>query len=268
MFAEGERLCVAGGMTGIPGSNREVLKSTSCYNFTAGAWIEVAPLNYERYFASSAVDADGNWYVFGGYDAQGVLVAVTERYDATNDEWQVLVPAYSVVPTRAWSRGAFVGNDLWIVGGETINQGILNMIQRVTLFRGTEFNYLPLISESGNESQKNNTMATATSIVFPSSVADRFYTPFDDVNIYAFTVPAPRQPVTIWLNQNNSSAQFDLAVYTDNKALLAVNRQPGNVKSLTLDLNPGRYYVAVERASPQVGLEPPTNMYTLSIGPG
>ena len=104
-------------MGGDPGTSRDALSSTSCFNIDQETWSDFAPLNQARYFASSAVDSRGNWYVFGGYDDSDNIVAITERYDSNTNQWLVMNPGYSVVPPRAWSRGDFVGNKLWIIGG-------------------------------------------------------------------------------------------------------------------------------------------------------
>lgn len=261
-----DHLCVAGGMGGTPGSNRETLNSTYCFNTNLGTWSVFASLNYERYFASSAVDAQGNWYVFGGYDNSDNLVGITERYDATTNQWVVLGPGYSVVPPRAWSRGAYVGNTLWIVGGEIVNQNVVNIVQRAVLFRGSSVRYLPILNGQQENSRKNDTPATARELAFPTSILDRLYTPFDIVNFYSFDVPSPRQPVRIRLDQLGSGNHLDLVLYTDNKGIEATSRQPGTItEDITLPLDPGRYYIAVERVFPLVGDDPHPGQYLLQV---
>ncbi len=264
-----DHLCVAGGMGGIPGTDREALNSTYCYNISLGAWSEFAPLNYARYFASSAVDALGNWYVFGGYDNSDNLIGITERYDRQTDEWVVLGPGYSVVPTRAWSRGAYVGNTLWIIGGEIVDQNVVNIVQRTVLFRGSHLNYLPVFTSQHGNSRRNDTPNTARQLSYPTSVFDRFYTPFDIVNFYSFDVPSPNQLVRIRLDHLGSSNHLDVVLYSNNKGIEATSRQPGTVtEDFTLPLNAGRYYIAVERTFPLVGDDPHSGQYLLQVLPG
>jgi N-acetylneuraminic acid mutarotase len=261
-----DHICVAGGMGGSPGSNRETLNSTYCFNVNLGTWSQFASLSFERHFASSAVDAQGNWYVFGGYDDAGNLVGVTERYDRLSDQWIVLGASYSVVPPRAWSRGAYVGNTLWIIGGEISNQNVVNIVQKAVLFRGSQLNYLPILSSQEGVSQRNDTVATARELAFPASILDNFYTAFDIVNFYSFDVPAPRQPVRIRLDHLGSSNHLDLVLYTDNKGIEAISRQPGTVtEDITVALDPGRYYLAVERTFPLIGQDPSSGQYLLQV---
>jgi hypothetical protein len=261
-----DHLCVAGGMGGDPGTNRETLGSTYCFDTEVGNWSQFASLNYPRYFASSAVDAQGNWFVFGGYDELGNLIGITERYDADTDTWTVLGPEYSVVPPRAWSRGAYVGNTLWIIGGEIVNENVVNLVQKTLLFKGLTSRFLPLVAGMPGDQQRNDTMATAQELTFPASVFDNFYTPYDTVNIYAFDVPSPRQPVRLRLDHLAANNHLDLVLYTDNKSIEATSRQPGMLtEDLTVELEPGRYYLAVERTFPLLGEDPDPGQYLLQV---
>ncbi|HSG19067.1 MAG TPA: hypothetical protein VLE70_22435, partial [Anaerolineae bacterium] len=168
-----DHLCVAGGMGGDPGTSRDALSSTSCFNIDQETWSDFAPLNQARYFASSAVDSRGNWYVFGGYDDSDNLVAITERYDSNTNQWLVMNPGYSVVPPRAWSRGDFVGNKLWIIGGEISNPQVLNMAQWAEFpsFGNSDLldasTYLPLVSNTVARDNYYDTFQTARVIPYP-----------------------------------------------------------------------------------------------------
>lgn len=261
-----DHLCVAGGMGGTPGENREVWESTYCFNTSLGTWSEFAPLNRERYFASSAVDNQGNWYVFGGYDNSDNLVGIMERYDARTNKWIVLNPGFSVVPTRAWSRGAYVGDILWIIGGEIVNQSVTNLVQKTELFRGSHVYYFPVLTDGLEADTGHDTFATADPLSFPAAVRDRFLTPLDMVNIYGFDVPAPRQPVRIKLEHLNSGYELDFVLYTANKGFVAASRQPGTItEDITIDLSPGQYFLAVERIIPLAGFDPPPKDYRLQL---
>lgn len=262
-------LCVAGGMGGEPGTSREVQNSTNCFNISQGTWSEEAPLNYARYFASSAVDSQGNWYVLGGYDESDNLIGITERYDRQTNEWTVLGPSFSVVPPRAWSRGAYVGSTLWIIGGEIANESVVNFVEKAILFKGSMPFYLPVFANLQDNGRGYDTFATARRVSFPVSVFDQFNGAYDMVNIYGFDVPSPRQPVRITLNPQSSGNHLDLALYTYNKRLEAFSRQPGTItEQLTVTLDPGRYFIAVERIFPLVGEQPNPGQYLLQVFPG
>ena len=277
-----EHLCVAGGIGKNGNGSRQTLASTACYDPYGRSWSEgFAPLTYARYFASSAVDSRGNWYVFGGYNESGNTVPFTERYDPNKDEWIPLLAPYNVGnasnpddfanPPRAWSRGAFVGDNLWIVGGETKNQRALPIVQWVELVfikhSGTPVAHLPLIIKS-DPNRRYDTFQTARTIPFPSSITDRFYGADDYVNIYDFVVPAS-QNVNIKLIHLAAGNWLDLVVYDDNKLWIAEGKEFGTAnENITRWLPAGRYFVAVKRILPRPGVNPTSAQYQLSVGPG
>lgn len=273
-----KHLCVAGGIGGNPGTTREILGSTECYRINQGSqgtWSELGSLTYPRYFASSAVDPYGNWYVFGGYDETGKPIPFTERYDAAADEWVPLSAPLNVIPARAWTRGAYVGNDLWIVGGEAEHQQVVNVVQRTELVTlpwpdlPTAL-WLPLVSSQEIVSgRRYDTFATARNLPYNSSVQDRFYTADDLVNIYRFYVPST-QRVRLQLIHLGSGNSLDLVVYTENKGWVAEGRQPGTINENVVPSGPlsaGTYFVAVERIFPLPGFDPSSNSYLLVVGP-
>ena len=261
-------------MGGTPGTNRDALSSTSCYDINGRSWSDFAPLNYERYFASSAVDPQGNWYVFGGYDDADNPVPFTERYDSKRDQWHVSGPEYSVVPPRAWSRGAFAGNNLWIIGGEISNPQVLNIAQWAEFPFITRvespaaLSHLPLVFKPAPRQIGNDTFQSASTIPFPGSVTDRFRTPLDTVNIYEFVVPRD-QYVNINLVPLAAGNTLDIVLYTDNKGTVVKGLGPSTGKlNINERLPAGRYFVAVERIFPLPGFNPTSAQYRLSVGPG
>jgi hypothetical protein len=155
---------------------------------------------------------------------------------------------------------------LWIIGGEIEDDRVVNIVERVMLFRGANVTYLPFVSVQEGGSRQNDTPATARELGYPTSIFDRLYSPFDVVNFYGFDVPSPRQPVRIRLDHVGSGNHLDLVLYTENKGVEAVSRQPGTVpEDFTLVLDPGRYYIAVERIFPLVGDDPFPGQYLLQV---
>jgi N-acetylneuraminic acid mutarotase len=268
-----DHLCVAGGIDGTPGTSLDASSSTSCFNIDLGTWSDFAHLNRARYFASSAVDPQGNWYVFGGYDDSDNLVAITERYDSKTDQWLVMNPSYSVDTPRAWSRGDFVGNILWIIGGEIGSPQVPKMAQWAEFppFGISDLldasSYLPLVSNTIARESHYDTFQTARAIPFPGSVTDRFLTTHDIVNIYDFVVPFD-QNVKISLVHLDAGNQLDIVLYK-NKGEVA--RGPfASTGNLSIDewLGAGRYFVAIERHQPPPGANATSAQYQLSVGPG
>jgi hypothetical protein len=274
-----DHLCVAGGMGGVPGTSRDVLNSTLCYDIDLGTWSEFASLNYARYFATSAVDSAGNWYILGGYDHAGNPLAFTERYDRVNDQWVPLEASFNVGianpsdpqafanPPRAWSRGAYVGTTMWIVGGEARSQQVINLVQRATLFRGNEPTYMPVVKSETGFGRRYDTFSTAGALAYGGLREGRFLTTDDIVDIYRFHVPWSQQ-IRIRLTHLGQGNELDLVVYDDDKSHVISGRQPGTAtEELTVWLSAGTYFAAVERVFPILGINPSSAKYLLQVGP-
>jgi len=158
---------------------------------------------------------------------------------------------------------------MWLIGGEIVDQNVVNIVQRALLFRGTYVRYLPFVNGQEGDGQRNDTPATAREMAYNTTIFDRLYTPFDIVNFYSIDVPSPRQPVRIRLDGLGSGNHLDLVLYNDNKAMETSSRQPGtNTEDFTLMLDPGQYYIAVERVFPLVGDDPYPGQYMLQVFPG
>ncbi len=278
-------LCVAGGMGEDPiiSGARFVFSSVECLDIDKfGTWSEIAPLNYPRYFAESAVDNFGNWYVFGGYDADGDVVAVTERYDPDNKVWIPLQVQYDLGvldpqftsqetrPPRAWPRGGFVGKQLYAIGGEDIRQRALNLTERVALENPRvrslpEAGRLPLVFKESPLGETDDTFATATFIGLNVSRRDRFVRIDDTVDVWRFDVPSTRN-ITIRLSPLKSNNELDLYLYTFNKSFVGASTQPGSRDEfISRTLSPGTYFAVVERVYPPPGVNPDSREYEIVI---
>ncbi|UCG25414.1 MAG: hypothetical protein JSW55_05315, partial [Chloroflexota bacterium] len=186
-------------------------------------------------------------------------------------------PQVFTSPPRAWPSGAFVGHNLWIVGGETSIGGdpgsrqVLNIVQWAEFIfprqsTSTDY-YLPQVY-SDYPDDINDTFQTARQIPFGGSIKDRFFTAFDYVNIYDVVVPVS-QNVNIKLVHLADGNSLDIVVYTDNKSWVAEGRKPGTAnENITRWLPAGHYFVVVERDWPPLGVDPTSAQYRLSVGPG
>lgn len=268
-------LCVAGGLTtGIDGDGEPVtilLTDAECYNpNSAGGWIATEPLNFPRYNAGSAIGPDGNWYVFGGMDVAGA-VAETEVYDPPTNSWRLLDSSYSLGgrptdPARDWPAGEFVGNDLWVFGGNDFpERRAISSYKRITL----PLNQVPLANRlllpfaaSGGDF---NFLDSADPLAINTSITARFVDSKQFYNAYYFDwFEFVRGSVR--LQNIPSDSNFNVLVYDSQKRLLGQGDDAlfGGEKFVDLTLAPGRYYILVERLSP-TGVPDPNDYYTLVL---
>lgn len=263
----GNTICVVGGI----GTGLVLLPTGECLN-TASAtatWQSSIPaLNEPRYGAGSAIGSDGNWYIFGGSDANHQAISSIEKYDPRNPGagWQKLTVNYDLgasegVLERAWPRGGFVGNHLWAIGGNATEATYpaISLIER--LFLGPQIEYLPFIGET--DVVGDDTIATADRVGFNNTITSNFNVQLDYFDTYYFDLPTTDQ-INVKLSQIPSGSDYNIQVYDDNKLLWGTGVHLGNVdENVQLTLNPGRYYVVVERVSP-FGI-PNTANYKLRI---
>lgn len=150
----GEKLCVAGGIN----VNHQALTQAECFDLNTNTWNAIPSMNLPRFNATSAVGPDGRWYVFGGTSPTVMSIAPIDVYDPTTNNWTLLespydlgVPNDPLRPPRAWQAGGFIGESLWVFGGErdtgSFNQGIsLATIERIlSLNTPPQRTYLPFI---------------------------------------------------------------------------------------------------------------------------
>ncbi|HEX6383162.1 MAG TPA: pre-peptidase C-terminal domain-containing protein [Anaerolineae bacterium] len=252
------RVCVIGGIS----ANNLLLPNGECYRPGTGAWQPIAPLKFARYGAGSAVGPNGKWYVFGGTDAEGA-VPETEVYDPLADTWTVLDVTYDLggsmnIPARAWPRGGFVGNTLWVVGGHaTISQfPVLSLIQKLTVFPYDLF--IPFARQAGTSPSDDN-FSQARPLALNVPQQRNFDNQADYFDVYYFDLGSPTA-VTASLTKIPLGSNYDLALYGSNKVLWGKSTNPGNLnEAIGLILNPGRYYVMVKRVFPAAGDPDPAN---------
>lgn len=267
-------LCVAGGLThGVDDENEPVLvllTAGECFNPASGVWQPTGDLNFPRYNAGSAIGPDGNWYIFGGLDANGG-VPETEVYDAQSNTWRVLGGEFVLGgsaqnPARVWPRGAFWGNNLYVFGGNTPpnENRVISSAERMTL--GVDAMPLanrimfPLATMSGAE----NFLVGSTPLHLNVPVAGNFVESTQFFNGYFFDWPTFGKAIVHLVNVSDQS-NLVLSVLDIHKTRLVKESVPitGNV-TVSRTLLPGRYFVVVERAFPR-DMPDPNQVYQLIL---
>lgn len=254
-------VCVAGGLTTGTDSEGEpvtiLLTDGACYNPNrGGSWSKTGPLNFPRYNAGSAIGPDGNWYVFGGMDVSGA-VPETEVYDPVSNAWRLLDSSHSLGgrpndPARAWPVGAFVGNDLWVFGGNDFpERRVISSFKRITMaaFQVPLPNriLLPLSTAEGG----SNFLATASPLALNAPATGSFAESEQFYNAYYFDWFAFGR-ASVRLSNIPSDSNFNVLVFDSQKRLLGQGDVfYGGEKNVDLTLAPGRYYVLVQRVFPK-----------------
>ncbi len=270
-------LCVAGGLSnGTDGSGNAIivlLTGGECYNPASGVgWQATGPLNFPRYNAGSALGPDGNWYIFGGIDAQGNGVPEIEVFDPVANSWRLLPGDFawggrpSTNPTPEWPRGAFWGENLYVLGGNVPHENrVISAVDRLNIGTGhvpaANRALLPFLTMVGAE----NLLANALPIGVNATAYGNFreYKQFFDP--FYFDWPAFGR-VTVRLRRIPGDSNFNIAVYDANKVQRGESNraQYGGEKVVSLTLLPGRYFIVVERIFPK---DPPDarDVYELSV---
>lgn len=259
---QGRQVCVAGGLTRLERDPEEdlaaVVSNVECYNIVTQQWTTRAAMNFPRFSAGGAVGPDGRWYVFGGINSQLNTVSLTEVYDPATDTWEVLDSRYSVRrPGRAWVRGAFASNGLWIFGGEQIPGNLVVPLVERLAAPGTG-TWLPIAhSNSGLPLEPNDTLEEAMPIGLGQTVAHTFGDHDDFFDVFVFNAPV-RDEYIATLTQIPAEHDYDVYIYSRNKLLVGHSDNIGNQdeSAVTFTLDPGNYYVMVLRAFGEPGGEP------------
>jgi len=266
-------LCVAGGLApGQDGDGEAVivlLTGGECFNPATGIWQPIANLNFPRYAAGSAVGPDGNWYVFGGLDGNGG-VPETEMYDPNTNTWIVLGGEYSLGgppqnPPRVWPRGAFWGDTLYVFGGNTPppENRVISSVDRMTIAAPPAANriMLPLSTTSATSSF----LANGTQLHLNIPVSGNFVESTQFFNGYYFDWPVFGRAVLSLTNVPDDS-NLTVTLYNIHKA-----RQTGSEgepltgdKVISRTLEPGRYFVVIERVTPG-DMPDPNQIYHLVL---
>lgn len=252
---QGPLVCVAGGIGKISDNEAVLLRSAECYNLANNTWSEIAPLNAARFSSGSAVGPDGRWYVFGGATVTGTgddqtfsPVTATEVYDPVSDTWTVLDSRYSVdEPGRAWPRGVFVGDTLWIFGGETVPDAqVVPLIE--ALYLPQKGSFVPAIFNAGSTIEPNDTFDNAVPIALQQTLQGDFAAVDDFFDVYRFYAPTPGVYQVI-VTSIPDGHNYDVYAYNANKYRVGYGESLGNLDELarTLPLVPGYYYAVVVR---------------------
>ncbi|MGW8319128.1 MAG: Kelch repeat-containing protein [Candidatus Promineifilaceae bacterium] len=269
-------VCVAGGIGADESGGPILLSSGECQNVGSGQWNYVTgPLNYPRYFAGSAVDTEGNWYIFGGTDQNGNSVFVTERYDAQTNSWIALdvrsdlgitdpSTQQEIRPARSWPRGGFVGQTLWAFGGQrntSSGDEVLNLVEE--LFIPTKESYLSIVNSQNIPGEPDDTFENARILPLNVPVQDSFVRRNDQFDVFATYLPSPRA-LFVRFNQPEPNNRYRVSVYSSSKVWLGSVTNVGTAEaSLLLTLQQGSYYTVVERIFPSAGLPPTGQPYQI-----
>jgi hypothetical protein len=272
-------LCVVGGVSSDIGGDPVLPSSGHCYNTSSGQWdVTTAPLNYPRYFAASAVDPAGNWYIYGGTDGFGESVGPTEMFDPVTRSWILMDVRYDLGtsdridptrPARAWPRGGFVGQFLYAIGGHrntSSGDRIINLVEKA--FIPFKRIYEPITSHMYPAGEPDDTFATARPMGFNFPYRYGFDAVDDYNDVFSFNITSPRN-VTVRLYDMRRPDDFDLVLYdgtNGSKLWLASSRNIGALdEHLALSLSQGTYYVVVERIYPPPGSEPTGGTYVIQV---
>ncbi len=269
-------LCVVGGLTtGVDVSGQSIivlLTTGECYNPATGTdWQPTGSLNFPRYNAGSAIGPDGNWYVFGGLDAQGNGVPEVEVYDPLANAWRVLDSDFSwggrpIDPPFDWPRGAFWRDNLYVFGGNTPReQRVVSTVDRLNVGSGIAWapyrSLVPIAPKIGSD----NLLIWATYLPLNGPLSGNFVLSDQFYNAYYFDWPAFGR-ATIRLGNIPSDSNFNIAVYDAGKVLRGQSNPAlyGGEKTVQVTLMPGRYYVVVQRIFPK-DLPNSDDFYSLGV---
>ena len=256
-------VCAAGGIA----ANNVLLNDTECFDGNQWQSIGTGNLNFPRYYAQSDVGPDGRWYMWGGINAQGFGVAEIEVFDPATLSWNVLEPRHDLeAPTRAWASGGFVGDVLWVIGGETAPGSlVVNQVEHLLIPQFlSEETYLPFLQGRFPGLEPHDTFAQAVPLYNDVVRYLNFGNAEDFFDMYYFDLAIP-QTVTLDLKKIPAGADYDLLLYTPNKYLIESSTNIGQTdEQIIISLDAGRYYVLVVRAFPGTGI-PPSDPYAIRL---
>jgi N-acetylneuraminic acid mutarotase len=275
VFAGNRGLCVAGGLStdvDLEGQPVAVLLTDGECNNLSGGWQKTGPLNFPRYNAGSAIGPDGNWYLFGGLDAAGG-VPETEYYNPTTNTWHVLGSEFSLGgppnnPPRVWPRGAFWGDSLYVFGGNTPppESRVISSVDRMILGIGntTTANRIlfPLTTVLGAD----NLLADGQPLYLNTPVSGNFVHSNQFFNAYYFDWLTFGR-ATLRLTNVPADTDYNLFVYDTYKVVLGSGVALTGDETVSVTLEPGRYFVVVQRVFPK-DLPNPNVLYTLTLSGG
>ena len=258
-----QTLCVVGGITTASGglSPRSTGECIDLTNVSEG-WQAIRALPAPRYLASSTIGPDGRWYIFGGmslinnttWKPDETIVA----YDPDSNNWDVLPRKYNIdEPPRAWTGGAFVGDQLYVLGGETFtpfsitaprpNYSLVGLVEHAIV--GVEYLvYLPFMSYQTPyrvSEEPNNTFWSAQYLPMNSDVAGNFHKVEDNFDFYQFNLDVKKK-IKIILYSVPQGENYDIYIYDSNKLLVGRSTNIANLDEVArLNLEAGTYYIQV-----------------------
>lgn len=262
----GSDICVVGGLTTIEVNGNIVNgldDSGECYKpggvaptFEPGWFNNVGALNVPRYMADSFIGPDGRWYVVGGVSATGSYVGVVEVHNFATAKWEIVDVSYSVNnPALAWVRGGFVGNRLWLFGGQQPGGPVPVPLVQSRRFPSVLANtaYLPLVAHAP---EIGRALGFPYELVFDAPVIRRFERTGEVYHVYRLVVPTAGQ-VVLTMDHIPENYDYDLLLYGANKDLIDLSDNVGNThERIVRVLGAGVYYVMVANTTPNIDLAP------------
>jgi hypothetical protein len=159
-----------------------------------------------------------------------------------------------------------VGQTLWVVGGHrntSFGDLIINLVEK--LFLPLEDVYIPIIRHEAIAGEPDDTFADARRIAVGQALLGTFYSPDDYVDVYYFDLSVPYS-FEATLSNMPVGVNNDLVIYTNNKVFLGRSENPGAIdEKITGTLNPGRYFLVVERVTPPPGSDPHPSSYRIEL---
>ncbi|MEM8860272.1 MAG: hypothetical protein AAGD96_18245, partial [Chloroflexota bacterium] len=214
-----------------------------------------------------------------GRDKDQNYVTTMEALDITRAgaTWETLDVSFSLDnPPFAWLRGDFVGERLYLFGGDIPNNfptGVvqshdfsqLQLAQTSTITpSGSSLIYVPAISN--HPDPVVTAPLGAQEIFMGSHVLDNYDGPGDAYNIYQYN---PTTTVAVMFDLViPDTADYDLLLYDADKNLVEIGNNIGSRGEwLITTLPPGRYYLLVARVAPPPSLPPSDDGYELIVAP-
>jgi len=111
----GVSIYAIGGRTGTTPNSGGAMAVVERYDVPLNMWVTVAPLLSAR-SDLSACAVGGKIYVFGGFDANGILMGDVDMYDPVTDMWST-APADLPTPRASLYSVATKGNSVYVIGG-------------------------------------------------------------------------------------------------------------------------------------------------------
>ncbi len=190
--------------------------------------------------------------------ANGMSMAALMPPERSCQKWNIMIPrqthglywaCYMIWVGKMGSRwyGLPVGLLAIIYGrlAAVMTQQVIDLnpqVGKVLILGNNTFLPIVLNTQFGN----NHSFADAWPISRNSTISQNFSSTRTLVNVYSFTVSQLSQ-IQVALTGVASTANVNLYLYGENKTLLQSDESPfpGNNKTITRVLNPGRYYVMV-----------------------